>query len=110
MNSKDKRGKSCSQHQHNGAGDWRRNLQQTQGNEIKEHRVGRMKENIRQMIAECIHTPQQIVQAECKPTERLIMTQVKGRKHPAQMRPGKTSEVLVFNESFQVVPIDEAVS
>jgi hypothetical protein len=62
------------------------------------------------MIAESIHAPQQIIQAECKPAERLVMTQVEGRKHPAQMRPGKTSEVLVFNESFQVVPIDEAVS
>ena len=38
------------------------------------------------------------------------MTQVESRKHPAQMRPSKTSEVLVLNDRFKVVPIDEAVS
>ena len=68
-----------------------------------------MKENICQVIAKRIHTPDQIIQAERKPGERLVVTLVEGRKHPAQMRPGKTSEVLVFNESLQVVPIDEAV-
>jgi hypothetical protein len=38
------------------------------------------------------------------------MTLMKGRKHPEEMRPAKTSKVLVLNESLQIIPIDEAVS
>ena len=52
MNGKNKRRKPRSQLQYNGVGNGRRDLQQTPGNEIKEHRIGRMKQDIRQMIAE----------------------------------------------------------
>jgi hypothetical protein len=69
-----------------------------------------MEEKVRQMITERLHTPQQIVQAEGNPAERLVMTLVKGSKHPEEMRPAKTSKVLVLDESLQVIPIDEAVS
>src|SRR5215813_11263676 len=110
MNSKEERGKSRRQVAHNDAGNLCRDLQQTQAKEIREHRVGRMKENIGQMIAKRLHAPQPIIQAKCNPAERLIMTQMEGRKHPAQMSPGKVSEVLVLNDRFKVVPIHEAIS
>ena len=62
------------------------------------------------MIAEGVQPPQQIIQAEREPAEWLVMTQVKGRKHPAEMRPGEPSEVFVLDEGLQVVPIDETVA
>src|SRR5262245_3161422 len=110
MNSKEERGKSRRQVAHNDAGNRCRDLQQTQAKEMKEPRSGRMSEKISQMIAKRLQTPQPIIQAECNPAERLVMTHMESRKHPAQMSPGKTSEVFVLNDRFKVVPINEAVS
>src|SRR3954466_606458 len=61
------------------------------------------------MITGRLHAPEEIIDAEGHPAERLIMTHIKCREHPFELRPAEPAIGQVFRHCGVIVPIDEIV-
>jgi hypothetical protein len=83
--------------------------QQPESDEVENESVSSMEEDVGQMIPEWIHPPEEIVRSKRHPAQRLIMTHVKGRKHPAKLLPAQPPVVRVFQKILVVVPIYELI-
>ena len=72
--------------------------QDPEGHEVEGHRIGSVQEEARQMIAEGLHTPEQVVQAERHPGQRNPVTHVNRGPHPAELGPAESTIVRVIDE------------
>src|SRR3989304_6787045 len=76
--------------------------QQAQSHKIKDHGVGCVQEEIGQMIPKRVHAPDNVIHAQCEPTQRLIMALMKSGKHQAKLGPAQAPVVRVFKKVFVV--------
>ena len=56
------------------------------------------------MIPKRVHAPEKIVQAECYPAKRLVVTHIESGKHPAKLLPSKSSVARVVYQKFIIIP------
>ena len=67
-----------------------------------------MKREIRQMMAEWIRPPKNMVKSQSHPHKRLVLGEMKAREHPSKLGPPKPLIGHVVHK-YLVVPIDETV-
>ena len=84
--------------------------QNPKGDKVKDDRIGDVQDEARQMVAEGVHAPEQVVQAQGHPGQRDPVTHVKrGGPHPAELGPAEAAIVRVVEEIVRVVPVHELV-
>ena len=111
MNGEYKRGKGSDKSEKEGAGRrvGNRRAQQAHGDQVEDDGVGRVQQEVRQVIAERVEAPYKIVGAERDPGERGIVPEVKRREHPLELGPAEPAVGLIEQKVVLVVPVDEAV-
>ena len=78
--------------------------------QVHEGRVRRMQHEVREMIARWLHAPDHIIEPECQPSKRDVVTRQRRREHPREMRSSQATIVLIFKKVNRVVPIYELVA
>jgi hypothetical protein len=68
-----------------------------------------VQQKIGQMVADRIKAPEEVIDAEGEPGQRLIVTHVKCSEHPLNIRPAKTPVEWIFNNVPVVIPIDKPI-
>ncbi len=85
----------------------RRGAQQAQPHEVEDHRGGGVEQDVRQVIAEGVHPPESMVEAEGEPGDRDPVARERRREHPAQVAPPEPPELGIVDEVQGVVPVQE---
>ena len=76
---------------------------------VHQHRVRRVEEKARQVIAERVHPPQRVVEAQRHPRQRDVVPHVERRPHPVELGRPQAAEVRVVEEVLVVVEAHEPV-
>src|SRR5207249_622799 len=71
--------------------------------------VGGVQQDVREVIAECVHPPERVVEAEREPRHRDPVAHDGAREGPADLSPAEAAIGRVAEEIAVVVPEDEAV-
>ena len=83
--------------------------EQTLCEQIHEHRVQRVEQHVREVIAGGPHAPQRVVQPERHPGQRHVVPEVKRAPHPAQLRQAESAVMRILYKVFLIVPADEPI-
>src|SRR5881409_2074534 len=83
--------------------------QQAERQQVEEGGVGGVQQDVREVIAECVHPPERVVEAEREPRHRDPVAHDGAREGPADLSPAEAAIGRVAEEIAVVVPEDEAV-
>lgn len=83
--------------------------EQPDGHEVQHDGIDGVQQQIGQMVAERIEPPKEIIDAEGKPGQRVIVTHVECSEHPSNIRPVKTPVEWIFNNVPIVIPVDKLI-
>ena len=68
-----------------------------------------VQDDVRKMIAERVHPPEEIVQTVGHPAQRLVGAHMESGEHPFKLRPAQPAEFLIRGDVFDIIPAHEPV-
>src|SRR3989442_6731376 len=77
--------------------------------EIEDSGVRGVQQNVREMVAGRIHSPEEIIETQRHPGNGNVVAEEEGRPHPSQVSPAQSSEVRIRGEIHQVIPVHEFI-
>ena len=83
--------------------------EQPHGHEVQHDGIDAVQQQIGQMVAHWIETPDEVIDAKGEPSQWLIVTHVKCSKHPLNIRPVKPPVEQIFNDVLVVIPINKLI-
>ena len=84
--------------------------EEAHGHEEEQDGVGRVKEDVREVIAEGPHPPHRVVQAEGQPRDGEVLPEHRARRHPPELRPAQSPVRGIAEQPHVVVPAHEPVA
>ncbi len=87
-----------------------RQPQELPRHEVEHDGGGGVQQHVGQVIAERVHPPEEVVEAEADPGERDPVSGQGGGEHPAEVRPAEAAECGIVDQVHRVVPVEEPVA
>jgi hypothetical protein len=81
--------------------------QKSSGDEVEADGIGRVEQEIAEVVAPGIHAAQGVVDSQGEPGQGNPVAEEGGREHVAKLRPAESPIALVHQEVRDVVPVEE---